>query len=196
MAPVATCTKVQFCCFPATSNAPRRSRKRRLSSTEREEVDEEQSEKKKARAESATPSVVDAEATFLAPKLQTETVEVKEVTKGVEEVALDGKQNDFSASSSETTAPESIPLPEETSGELDDAGSNDDEASSSGSKEEDGEEQELIHAANVPLPKPSLPAEDIISTNEPSHDDDKSSDAIDSVTVAEPIESAHKAIED
>ncbi|KAF9530550.1 hypothetical protein CPB83DRAFT_734560, partial [Crepidotus variabilis] len=103
-----------------TSNAPQRNRKRRLSSPERGEVDEEQSEKKKVRAESSTPSMADTEATFLTPVPQTENSEVKEVTQGVKEVDLDDKEAQYS-DSAETTAPESVPLPEEQSGELDEA---------------------------------------------------------------------------
>ncbi|KAF8958969.1 hypothetical protein BDZ97DRAFT_1430280 [Flammula alnicola] len=98
-----------------TSNAPNTRRKRRLSSTERDATgDEEQANKKKARGESATPSVVDAEGTSMAPAPQGDTKEVKEVTQGVEEVALDGKDDEQAPA-----APESIPLPEEKSGELD-----------------------------------------------------------------------------
>ncbi|KDR74923.1 hypothetical protein GALMADRAFT_568191 [Galerina marginata CBS 339.88] len=107
-----------------TSNAPHTRRKRRLSSTERDvDADEDQANKKKARGESATPSVADAEGTFLTPAPpQADTQEVKEVTQGVEEVDLDGK--DGESSPTEETAPEAIPLPEEKSGELDEASSN------------------------------------------------------------------------
>ncbi|KIM41621.1 hypothetical protein M413DRAFT_42569, partial [Hebeloma cylindrosporum] len=100
-----------------TSNAPQIRRKRRLSSTERDAEDEEQAHKKKAREDSATPSVADVEGRFLVPASPVDTQEVKAVTQGVEEVALDGKDNEIS--STLFTAPESIPLPDEKSGELD-----------------------------------------------------------------------------
>ncbi|KAJ3509828.1 hypothetical protein NLJ89_g5013 [Agrocybe chaxingu] len=90
----------------ATSNAPRKTRKRRLSSTEREAVgDDEQANKKKIRGDSATPSVADVEGVFLTPAPQTDAQEVKEVTQGVEEA----KKRLRNPS----------PLPEERSGELD-----------------------------------------------------------------------------
>ncbi|CAA7269918.1 unnamed protein product [Cyclocybe aegerita] len=104
----------------ATSNAPRKTRKRRLSSTEREAAgDDEQANKKKIRGDSATPSVADAEGVFLTPAPQADTQEVKEVTQGVEEVDLDGRAPNKEAAQGEEAAPESIPLPEEQSGELD-----------------------------------------------------------------------------
>jgi hypothetical protein len=108
-----------------TSNAPQRRRKRRLSSTERDvEADEDQANKKKARGESASPSVADAEGTFLTPAPQVDTQEVKEVTQGVQEVDLDGKDV-FEGTPAEEAAPESIPLPDENSGELDEPTSDD-----------------------------------------------------------------------
>jgi hypothetical protein len=61
--------------------------------------------------------VADAEAKFLVPTPQVDTQEVKDVTQGVEEVALDGK--DDGTPSANLVAPEGIPLPDETSGELD-----------------------------------------------------------------------------
>jgi len=114
-----------------TSNAPRVRRKRRLSSTERD-PEEEQAHKKKARGDSATPSVADAEGKSLVPTPQVDTQEVKDVTQGVEEVVLDGK--DVGISSADVAAPETIPLPDEKSGELNeptsDATSSSSEASS------------------------------------------------------------------
>jgi hypothetical protein len=98
-----------------TSNAPQVRRKRRLSSIERD-PEEEQAHKKKARGDSATPSVADAEGKFLVPTPQVDTQEVKDVTQGVEEVVLDGKDDGTSA---DVAAPETIPLPDEKSGELD-----------------------------------------------------------------------------
>jgi hypothetical protein len=100
----------------ATSNAPQVRRKRRLSSTERDAEEEEQAHKK-AREDSATPSVADAEGRFLVPAPRVVTQEVKAVTKGVEEVVLDGKDDDISSAA--VAAPESVPLPDEKSGELD-----------------------------------------------------------------------------
>lgn len=63
------------------------------------------------------------------PVAQRDTSEVKEVTKGVEEVDLDGKDptpspDPVDREAAESVAhPESIPLPEEKSGELDQPGS-------------------------------------------------------------------------
>jgi len=114
-----------------TSNAPRTRRKRRHSSTEREvELDAGQANKK-ARGDSETPSLADADALFMGPPPvpQRDTSEVKEVTQGVKEVDLDGRDPsegpdhvDLEAAKS-TTLPESIPLPEEQAGELDQPGS-------------------------------------------------------------------------
>ncbi|PPQ95895.1 hypothetical protein CVT26_015581 [Gymnopilus dilepis] len=119
-----------------TSNAPQRRKKRRLSSTERPDVDadEEAANKKKARGESGTPDADQRDATFLTPpppaaaSTSTETQEVKEVTQGVKEVDLDGKDESPSSSPAEgdeqvVPAPESVPLPQEKSGELDEASS-------------------------------------------------------------------------
>lgn len=104
--------------FLATSNAPHRSRKRRLSSAERDVADDgEPAGKKKVRGESATPSVADADATFLTPLPQIDTKEVKEVTKGVNEVDLEEGSKDLPADGA--VIPECIPLPEESAGELD-----------------------------------------------------------------------------
>ena len=101
----------------ATSNAPQIGRKRRLSSTERDAEDEEQAHKKKAREDSATPSMANAEGEFLVPAPRVDTQEVKAVTQGVEEVVLDGKDDEIPSAA--VAAPESIPLPDEHSGELD-----------------------------------------------------------------------------
>jgi hypothetical protein len=63
------------------------------------------------------------------PAPQRDTSEVKEVTKGVKEVDLDGKDPTQSSDPVDREAvesaahPESIPLPEEKSGELDQPGS-------------------------------------------------------------------------
>lgn len=111
----------------ATSNAPRTRRKRRYSSTERE-ADQ---ANKKARGDSATPSLADADGLSMGPPPapQRGTSEVKEVTEGVKEVDLNGRDPTQSSDpvdreAAESAAhPESIPLPEEKSGELDQPGS-------------------------------------------------------------------------
>ncbi|KAF8153228.1 hypothetical protein B0H34DRAFT_96849 [Crassisporium funariophilum] len=122
-----------------TSNAPHTRRKRRLSSTERDadDNDGEQANKKKARGDSATPSVADADGVFLVPALPV-SQEVTEVTQGVEEVVLDGEDredNEDDAENEEDTEavapPESIPLPEAESGELDEEDSESGSVSSS-----------------------------------------------------------------
>jgi hypothetical protein len=61
--------------------------------------------------------VADAEGRFLVPAPRLVTQEVKAVTKGVEEVVLDGKDDEISSAT--VAAPETIPLPDEKSGELD-----------------------------------------------------------------------------
>lgn len=101
------------CGDPATSNAPQKGRKRRLSSTEREQdPDLEESSKKKIRGESTASSVPDVNDQQLP---QVETEEVKEVTEGVKEVEL--------ADSEQVVGPASVPLPEDDSGELDERSS-------------------------------------------------------------------------
>ena len=109
----------------ATSNAPRTRRKRRLSSTEREaEAEEEEgNRKKKARGDSATPTLLDLDGGDAAQP-QPETQEVKEVTKGVQEVDLQGETATTEEGEVTALEPESVPLPEETTpGELDEPGS-------------------------------------------------------------------------
>jgi hypothetical protein len=83
--------------------------------------EEEGNRKKKARGDSATPTLLDIDGDAQAQP-QPETQEVKEVTKGVEEVDLQGETPE----EGEVAAlePESVPLPEEASpGELDEPGS-------------------------------------------------------------------------
>jgi len=105
-----------------TSNAPRTTRKRRLSSAERDDADEGKAGKK-VRGDTASPSVADADATFLAPATpETDTREVKEVTQGVGEVELADRSEKVLVTDA---APETIPLPEENSGELDEPASDD-----------------------------------------------------------------------
>ncbi|PPQ65133.1 hypothetical protein CVT24_003223 [Panaeolus cyanescens] len=119
----------------ATSNAPRTQRKRRLSSTERDvDGDDGKLNQKKLRTESETPSVADAapiSPTASVPLAQNETQEVKEVTEGVKEVDLEDKHTD--GLSEEQPAPESVPLPEVTSDELEETAAAQDDASSAAS---------------------------------------------------------------
>ncbi|EEB89904.1 hypothetical protein MPER_11951, partial [Moniliophthora perniciosa FA553] len=95
-----------------TSNAPKIGRKRRRSSTDRDQdVGGDESTKKKVRGDTpVTPAAEEngAEASFSTTQPDTEAV--KEVTKGVKDVELEDK---------EKLAPESVPLPEEVAGELD-----------------------------------------------------------------------------
>ncbi|KAF9559049.1 hypothetical protein CPC08DRAFT_709188 [Agrocybe pediades] len=123
-----------------TSNAPQTGKKRRLSTTERDATSghggDDKTSVKKARGESASPSVADAEATatFAMPPPGPATVisddtqhqqeEVKEVTQGVEEVALEDKKDAATTRAGEAAlAPEAVPLPDEKSGELDELAS-------------------------------------------------------------------------
>ncbi|KAJ7094045.1 hypothetical protein B0H15DRAFT_831738 [Mycena belliarum] len=93
-----------------TSNAPHVGRKRRMADEDRDDDDDEQARLKKARATSDTlPDAPESSSTPL-PQAK-ETADVKEVTQGVKEVELVEKPN---------ALPESVPLPEEKDGELDD----------------------------------------------------------------------------
>ena len=65
--------------------------------------------------------MADADATFLTPLPQIDTKEVKEVTQGVKEVDLEEGSKDLPAGGA--VVPESIPLPEEAVGELDELSS-------------------------------------------------------------------------
>ncbi|KAJ4470658.1 hypothetical protein C8J55DRAFT_182989 [Lentinula edodes] len=127
----------------ATSNAPKLGRKRRLSSTERDlgEDKEEQSRSKKHRGDTPQTSLesstdatsVEEEDTGSTSQVDLEGV--KEVTEGVKEVDLEDKQTVEHSDEAEVAttsddsndetvvAPESVPLPEEVSGELDDTSS-------------------------------------------------------------------------
>jgi len=65
--------------------------------------------------------VADVDATFLTPTaLDADTKEVKDVTQGVKEVELEDKSEEVLVSGA---APETIPLPKEESGELDEPAS-------------------------------------------------------------------------
>ncbi|KAJ2919738.1 hypothetical protein MD484_g748, partial [Candolleomyces efflorescens] len=125
----------------ATSNAPARRKKRRLSSTERDERDESEELSRSKKLRQSPEEDPDQEATSErdTPLPQPETKEVKEVTQGVKEVDLDKDASaDDEASSAapsdaevesaeekkkagaeESLEPESIPLPEAATGELD-----------------------------------------------------------------------------
>jgi hypothetical protein len=93
----------------ATSNAPQTGKKRRLSSTDREQdPDAEESAKKKVRGESVASSVADSQ--VASP--QVETAEVKFVTQGVKQVEITDEEP-------AAVAPAEVPLPEEQEGELD-----------------------------------------------------------------------------
>lgn len=120
--------------LPATSNAPAPRRKRRLSSTERDvrQETEELARGKKARSGSQSPEAKPQEEreTPLPQPEEVETKEVKEVTKGVEEVVLDDpsekpasdveEKEEKPAPEEPIVAPESVPLPEDGNAELDD----------------------------------------------------------------------------
>ncbi|KAJ4473158.1 hypothetical protein J3R30DRAFT_768835, partial [Lentinula aciculospora] len=125
----------------ATSNAPKIGRKRRLSSTERDLVEDkkEQSRSKKHRGDTPqTPLELSTAANLeeAGPSTEVDSEGVKEVTKGVKEVELEEKKaqehndeaevvtTDESGSNEETVVdPELVPLPKELSGELDDTSS-------------------------------------------------------------------------
>ncbi|ESK91685.1 hypothetical protein Moror_10659 [Moniliophthora roreri MCA 2997] len=96
----------------ATSNAPKIGRKRRRSTTDRDQgVGGDESTKKKVRGDTpVTPATEVNGAEASSSTAQPDTEAVKEVTKGVRDVELEDK---------EKLAPESIPLPEEVAGELD-----------------------------------------------------------------------------
>lgn len=102
-----------LCPHLATSNAPNTRRKRRISSVEREDADEDPVSKK-TRAESTSSSLADALSSPVTEQ-QPVTAAVKEVTDGVKEVDLEDKPGVDSPA-----APEAVPLPEEKEGELDD----------------------------------------------------------------------------
>jgi hypothetical protein len=86
-----------------------------MSSSEEPEPDMEQANKKKIRGESSTPSVADlgeAPNRLSTPLPQVETEEVKEVTQGVKDVELEA-----------SSAPESVPLPDEDEDDLEEPSS-------------------------------------------------------------------------
>ncbi|KAJ6591068.1 hypothetical protein DFH09DRAFT_192787 [Mycena vulgaris] len=93
-----------------TSNAPHVGRKRRMADEDRDDDDEEQSRLKKVRAAASDvqPDACESSSTPLSSAK--ESAAVKEVTQGVKEVDLEEKP---------LALPETVPLPEETAGELD-----------------------------------------------------------------------------
>ncbi|KAJ3781643.1 hypothetical protein GGU10DRAFT_366114 [Lentinula aff. detonsa] len=126
----------------ATSNAPKVGRKRRLSSTERDsdEDKDEQSRSKKHRGDTPqTPLELPEETAFDLKNTehtsQVDSEGVKEVTQGVKAVELEVKKMvehgdkaevpvaDINFKEGTALAPESVPLPEDVSGELDDSSS-------------------------------------------------------------------------
>ncbi|KAH9474820.1 hypothetical protein JR316_0013286 [Psilocybe cubensis] len=129
-----------------TSNAPQTGRKRRLSSTERHSRDDADQANKKARGESATPSVADAEGSLIAAP-QVDTQEVKDVTQGVKEVDLDGKASAPSAEEA-ASAPENVPLPDAKSGELDELASDSGDAPAEVALEKEGEGETVKETAD------------------------------------------------
>ncbi|KIK68374.1 hypothetical protein GYMLUDRAFT_136056, partial [Collybiopsis luxurians FD-317 M1] len=114
----------------ATSNAPKTSRKRRLSSADRDLDDETEAQSRAKKSRGDTPQTP-LELPGSNPPLDSESV--KEVTQGVKEVDLeetergDKDENQVLATDDESkeiaVAPESIPLPKEVSGELDETSS-------------------------------------------------------------------------
>lgn len=95
-----------------------------MSSVERDAGDDDEQSSKRARGDTpATPSVANREETPLEPKPQNDTEEVKEVTQGVHDVALDTEASPEEAQAE--VAPEAVPLPEENPGELDDLATTD-----------------------------------------------------------------------
>ncbi|SJL10681.1 uncharacterized protein ARMOST_14072 [Armillaria ostoyae] len=115
----------------ATSNAPKTGRKRRFSTTDGDAEDDLTNNKKIRGDSPATPAE-----TPLVDK------EVKAVTKGVKEVELEDKE----------AAPESVPLPEEEPGELDEGASTDSIASTPPAEEPDAApEDPLVAADDTPV---------------------------------------------
>ena len=117
-------------------------RKRRLSISERDDADDEQSGKKRVRGHSATPSVADADTPSLTPPLLPDTKEVREVTQGVKEVDLTEKKEQSKVPPGEVcddAVPESIPLPDDEAGELEEPAEDSAEGSSTPLEEFEGD---------------------------------------------------------
>lgn len=126
--------------IPATSNAPKVGRKRRLSDEDNEEA---QSSTKKLKGDSPIPTSSSEEQ---AP----DSVEVKEVTEGVQEVALEDKDK---------KVPENIPLPDEdAAGELDESSAS--IASTPPPEVSSDSEKETSAAETLPTRAPAEEAKD------------------------------------
>jgi hypothetical protein len=97
--------------------------------------------KKRVRGDSATPSVADADTPLLTPPLLADTKEVREVTQGVKEVDLAEKkeQSKVLPGDGDDAAPESIPLPDDEAGELEESEEDSAEASSTPLEESEGD---------------------------------------------------------
>jgi len=95
--------------------------------------------------------VADVDATFLTPiTLDVDTKEVKDVTKGVREVELEDKSEEALVSNA---APETIPLPEGESGELDEPASGDiDDAPEPTEDDKTPESVHLVVRQSTPTP--------------------------------------------
>jgi len=122
-------------------------RKRRLSISERDDADDEQSGKKRVRGHSATPSVADADTPSLTPPLLPDTKEVREVTQGVKEVDLTEKKEQSKVPPGGDAAPESIPLPDDEAGELEEP--TEDSAEGSSTPLEESE----VDSCTYPIPE-------------------------------------------
>jgi hypothetical protein len=95
----------------ATSHAPKVGRKRRMSDEDDDAKDDDALLRKKAKPDSSTSADKPSESEPAVA--QADSAEVKEVTKGVQEVELDDRA---------PVSPESVPLPdEEADGELDES---------------------------------------------------------------------------
>ena len=161
----------------ATSNAPRTSRKRRLSSAERDDTDE-GNVGKKVREDTASPSVVDVDARFLPGA---DTKEVKEVTQGVKEVELEDNLGEVPVGDA---APETIPLPEETSGELDEPAS--DDVDDAPERTEETGRTPVVELTQVAVEQSASPTDECEEL-----DSDKKAEAKPASEVAEPMSDAN-----
>ena len=127
-------------------------RKRRLSISETDDADDEQSGKKRVRGHSATPSVADADIPSLTPPLLADTKEVREVTQGVKEVDLAEKKEHSKVPPGDVcddAAPESIPLPDDEAGELEEPAEDSADGSSTSTPLEESEGDAFTH----PIPE-------------------------------------------
>ncbi len=93
------------------------------------------------RGDSATPSVTDADTALLTPLLLVDKKEVTEVTQGVKKVDLAEKKEHAKVLPGDggDTTPESIPLPDDEAGELDEPAEDSAEGSSIPLEESEGD---------------------------------------------------------